>query len=203
MLRLGIMGGTFDPPHMAHLIMAEQAVAEFRLDMAIFIPSGSPPHKDCASVTDAEHRYAMTLLATGNNPLFRVSRIEVDRTGPSYSIDTIRQIRGIYGADTEIYFIIGADEALNITSWHEAESLPDIARFIVAPRPCFDLGSLRETLPQRFHSTLDILSMQPVYISSTELRSRVLNGESVRYLVPDPINDYIAKYRLYSKGNNE
>ncbi|MHB1455820.1 MAG: nicotinate-nucleotide adenylyltransferase [Armatimonadota bacterium] len=203
MLRLGIMGGTFDPPHMAHLIMAEQAVAEFRLGTALFIPAGNPPHKDCMSVTDAEHRYAMTLLATADNPFFQVSRIEVDRTGPSYSVDTIRQIRGIYGADTEIYFIIGADEALNIASWHQAESLPDIVKFIVAPRPCFDLVSLEERLPPKFHSVLHILSMQPVYLSSTDLRTRVINGESIRYLVPDEVNIYIAKHRLYSKGNDE
>ena len=202
MLRLGIMGGTFDPPHMAHLIMAEQAVAEFRLDMVLFIPAGNPPHKDCMSITDAEHRYAMTLLATADNPLFQVSRIEVDRTGPSYSIDTIRQIRGIYGADTEIYFIIGADEALNIASWHEAESLPDIVEFIVAPRPCFDLASLKERLPRKLYSSLHILSMQPVYISSTDLRASVANGDPIRYLVPDSVTNHIAKYGLYSKGNN-
>jgi len=203
MLRIGIMGGTFDPPHLAHLIMAEQAVSEFRLDMALFIPTGNPPHKNYEEVTDAEHRCAMTILATENNPLFQVSRIEVERTGLSYSIDTIRQIRGIYGADTELYFIIGADEALNITSWHEADNLPDIVKFIIAPRPCFDLVSLKERLPQEFYSAFHFLSMQPVYISSTELRTRVKNGDSIRYLTTDSVNDYIIKNRLYSKGNDE
>ncbi|MHB0999953.1 MAG: nicotinate-nucleotide adenylyltransferase [Armatimonadota bacterium] len=201
MLRLGIMGGTFDPPHWAHLIMAEQAAWKFNLDRVLFIPAGSPPHKSMNLVTDPEHRYAMVLLAANSNPLFHVSRIEIDRDGPSYSVDTIRQLRGIYGSDTEIYFIIGADEALDIPSWHQAECLPDLATFVIAPRPGFDFEEQVKKLPEKFHRSFELINMQPVYISSTDLRLKVSQGETIRYLVPESVENYICKQGLYLKGS--
>lgn len=203
MPRLGIMGGTFDPPHWAHLIMAEQAASLFNLDTVLFIPSGSPPHKSSNSVTDPEHRYAMTLLSTYSNPRFFVSRIEIEREGPSYSVDTIRHLKEIYGPDTEIFFIIGADEALDIPSWHEAESLPDLTTFIAAPRPGYELPELINSLPEWFSRAVRMLSMQPVYISSTDLRTKLSHGESIKYLVPREVEYYIHKHKLYCKGNME
>lgn len=197
---LGVMGGTFDPIHWAHLVMAEESKRRFELDKVLFIPAGEPPHKATYPVTSAEHRYAMTLLATAENPAFEVSRIEIERNGPSYSVDTIRQLKIEYGPDTGIYFIAGADEALDILTWHEAESLPELARFIVAPRPGFRLADLQERLPERFRAAMVELSMPPIDISSTELRARVAEGKSITYLVPDAVEAYIRKHKLYAHG---
>ena len=201
MLHLGIIGGTFDPLHWAHLVMAEEARMRFSLDKVLFIPAGQPPHKSDHPVSDAEHRYAMTLLGTASNPAFEVSRIEIEREGPSYSVDTIRRLKEIYGSDTQIFFIIGSDEALNIQSWHEAESLPSMARFIVAPRPGFDVCELKLKLPERFYAAMDLLPVMPMDISATELRARVSAGKTIKYLVPDEVESYIRKHRLYTEGS--
>lgn len=201
MLRLGVMGGTFDPLHWAHLVMAEEARIRFELEKVLFIPAGRPPHKPGYRVSDAEHRYAMALLGTAVNPAFEVSRIEVERPGPSYSVDTVRRLKEMYGPDTEIRFILGVDEALDIPNWHEAESLPDLVRFIAAPRPGFDLAELKTRLPARFYAAVEFLPMAPMDISGTEIRARVASGRSIRYLVPDSVEAYIRKHRLYVEGN--
>lgn len=197
MLRLGVMGGTFDPIHLAHLIAAEEARAQLSLDEVLFIPAGRPPHKTSYSVSDAEHRYAMALLATASNPAFRVSRMEIERTGPSYTVDTIGQIRGMCGSDTEIYFIMGADEALDLSTWYEAERLPQLAHFLVVPRPGFDMSDLRARVPECFHTALTELRMPLIDISATEVRARAASGRSLTYLVPAPVEAYIRKYGLY------
>lgn len=199
MIRLGIMGGTFDPLHWAHLLMAEEARTRFDLDKVLFIPAGQPPHKADYNTSDPEHRYAMALLGTAKNPAFEVSRIELEREGPSYSVDTIRQLKKLYNAD--IYFILGADEALEIQSWHEADSLPDLARFLVAPRPDFDIADLKTRLPARFYAVMDLLPMMPVDISATDLRAKAASGKTIKYLVPDAVEAYIRKHRLYIKGD--
>jgi nicotinate-nucleotide adenylyltransferase len=164
----------------------------------IFIPAGQPPHKLDYPVSASEHRCAMTLLGTISNPAFEVSRIEIDREGPSYAVDTLRRLKEQYGPDAELYFILGADEALYLPKWHEAESLPGLARFIAAPRPGFDLGELSAVLPERLLAAIDVLPMQPIHISSTDLRARVASGQSIRYLVPEPVEAYISKMGLYS-----
>lgn len=197
MLRLGIMGGTFDPLHWVHLIMAEEARTRFDLDRVLFIPAGQPPHKPDYRVSSAEDRYAMTLLGTASNPAFEVSRIELDRQGPSYSVDTLAQLRETHGPDTDIHFILGADEALYLPSWHEVDKLPDLTRFLVAPRPGFDLGELKARLPAGLYDAIDFLPMTPVDISSTEIRSRMASGRTIKYLVPDSVEAYIRKHRLY------
>jgi len=191
------MGGTFDPIHWAHLIMAEEARKAFKLDKVLFIPSGQPPHKATYAVSNPEHRYAMTLLSTADNPNFEVSRIEIDRAGLSYSVDTIRELLAIYGPDTSVHFIIGADEALDIVNWHEAQSLPDLARFLVAPREGFSVSDLEQKLPARFAAVMDMLPTNTIEISSTAIRQRVASGESIRYLVTDSVETYIRKNRLY------
>ena len=201
MIRLGIMGGTFDPLHLAHLLMAEEARTRFDLDKVLFIPAGQPPHKIAYDISDPEHRYAMALLGTAYNLAFEVSRIELDREGPSYSVDTIRQLRQLYGPDVAIYFILGADEALEIQSWHEVDSLPDLARFLVAPRPDFDIADLKTRLPARFYAVMDLLPMMPVDISATDLRAKAASGKTIKYLVPDAVEAYIRKHRLYIKGD--
>jgi nicotinate-nucleotide adenylyltransferase len=179
--------------------MAEEAARRFALDKVLFVPAAQPPHKPDYAVSDPEHRYAMALLGTASNPMFEVSRIEIERDGPSYSVDTIRALKGIYGSTAEIYFILGADEALDILSWHEAESLPGLARFIVAPRPGFDLSDLKVKLPERFYAAMDVLPMTPLDISATNLRARVASGKSITYLVPDSVEAYIRKQGLYAK----
>jgi len=197
MSRIGIMGGTFDPLHWAHLIIAEESREKFNLGKGIFIPAGQPPHKSTYPVSDAEHRYARTLLGTASNPYFEASRLEIERSGPSYSVDTIREIKGIYGQKTEIYFIVGADEILEIESWHEADRLPELTRFIVAPRPGFDLTALEQHLPPKFLKSIEILPIAPVDISATNLRARIATGKTIRYLVPEEVERYIRKHGLY------
>lgn len=197
MTLLGIIGGTFDPIHCAHLIVAEEARTRFALDKVLFVPAGQPPHKPGHPVSEAVHRYAMVVLATACNPAFDVSRIEMEREGPSYSVDTIRALRKAHGTDTEVRFIIGADEALDLPNWHEAESLPELARFVVAPRPGSDLAELKTRLPSRFYDSLDFLPVPPLDVSATDLRARVASGESIKYLVPETVEAYIRKQRLY------
>ena len=197
---LGVLGGTFDPLHWAHLVIAEEARARFGLDKVLFVPAGQPPHKADYTVSDPEHRYAMALLGTSTNPAFQVSRIEIERAGPSYSVDTVRQLREMHAPDVEIHLIIGADEALDIPNWHEAESLLDMVRLVVAPRPGSDLAELKSRLPSRFYTAMQFLPMLPIDISGTELRARIASGKSVRYLVPDSVEVYIRKHGLYLEG---
>lgn len=196
--RVGIMGGTFDPLHMAHLIAAEEARAAFDLDRVIFMPAGDPPHKTESPISDVEHRYAMTLLGTAENPHFEVSRIEIERPGPSYSVNTLRLLQGMLGPQVEIYFIAGADEILDIENWHEADALPDLARFIAIPRPGSDLAEL-ERLPERFRASIDVLKMREINVSATEVRHRAETGASIRYLVPASVEAYILKQGLYRR----
>jgi nicotinate-nucleotide adenylyltransferase len=197
MSRLGVMGGTFDPLHWAHLIVAEEARVQFDLDKVLFIPAGCPPHKSDYPVSDPEQRYAMALLGTADNPAFEVSRMELDREGPSYSVDTIRRLKEM-GAD--VHFIVGADEALDLPNWHEAESLPLLARFIVAPRTDLGAPQLKARLPESFYSAMEFLPTMPIYISATEVRARVASGISIRYLVPDSVEAYIRNRGLYIEG---
>jgi len=196
--RIGIMGGTFDPLHMAHLIAAEEAMNAFDLDRVIFMPAGDPPHKSEGPVSAAEHRYAMTLIGTAENPHFEVSRLEIERPGPSYSVDTIRALRGILGPNVEVYFVAGGDEMLEIESWHESGALPELAKFIAVPRPGFDLADL-EHLPPKFRASIEVLRMLEVSISATDIRQRVAAGESIRYLVPEGVEAYIRKNGLYGR----
>jgi len=195
--RLGVLGGTFDPLHLAHLLMAEEARTRFDLEKVLFIPAGDPPHKDY-EVSDAEDRYAMTLLGTASNPAFEVSRLEMDREGPSYSADTLRELRNTYG--TGIHFILGADEALDLPNWHDAESLLELAQFLVVPRPGFDLAEFKTRLPGRFYDALDFLPMAPMDISATDIRSRVVSGRTISYLVPEAVEAHIRKRGLYLEG---
>jgi len=200
MARIGILGGTFDPPHWAHLLIGEKSYEQFGLEKVVFVPAARPPHKGAENITDAEHRYAMTLLATASNKHFEVSRLELERPGPSFSADTIRAFKRIYGPETEIYFIAGADEIVSIKSWHDADSLPLLARFVAAPRVGFDLSSLEQQLDEKFLSAIVVLDMLLVDISASNLRARVSEGKSIKYLVPESVEDYIYKHKLYGAG---
>jgi len=200
--RLGIMGGTFDPIHYGHLVTAEGARFTFGLDQVLFMPSGQPPHKKNAKVTDPEHRYMMTVLATLTNPYFDVSRLEIDRGGTSYTIDTLRALHQLYGPATELYFITGADAIFDVASWKNADDCLALAHFVAATRPGFSLVDLPESTRQwvaRHQERFHILKVPAMAISSTEIRERVREGSSIRYLVPEPVEHYIRRQRLYTQ----
>lgn len=198
--KLGVMGGTFDPIHYGHLVTAEGARREFGLERVIFLPSGTPPHKNPQVVTDAEHRYMMTVLATLSNPYFDVSRVDIDRKGISYTVDTLRILHEEYGDDTELYFITGADAILEIMQWKNPEKLLELAQFIGATRPGFELDSI----PPETSAWLDqhrdrvhLIKVPALAISSTDIRERVRSGNSIRYLVPEPVEHFIRRTGLY------
>lgn len=199
MLRIGIMGGTFDPIHFGHLVTAEAARHAFKLDQVIFVPSGRPPHKRVRRVSADDHRYLMTVLATVTNPWFEVSRVELDRPGPSYAIDTVVHFRDRYPG-TEIFFITGADAILEIVSWERRTELFDLCHFIAATRPGYpmqELESLRSALEAEEFERINPLEVPALAISSSDIRVRLNKGEPVKYLLPESVERYILKNSLY------
>ncbi len=194
--RIGIMGGTFNPIHFGHLVAAEAARVRFSLDKVIFVPSGYPPHKQTQANKNAEHRLMMTLLATIGNPYFDISGIEIDRGGYSFTFDTINELHNFYGADTQIYFITGADAILEICSWKNAELLIERCVFIAATRPGFNLNDV-DSLPPAFVRNIKLMEVPALSISSTDIRKRVAAGEPIRYLLPEIVEQYIIKHKLY------
>ncbi len=191
--RIGIMGGTFDPIHYGHLVTAEEVRVEFGLTDVIFVPSGRPPHKVSRKITWAEHRYLMTVLATVTNLFFSVSRIEIDRSGPSFAIDTITQFREIFGEDTELFFITGADAFLEMDKWYRAEELVKMCKFVAATRPGYPI----EKIDTRFSKYIELIEVPALSISSTDIRKRVMERRSIKYLLPEAVEDYIFKNGLY------
>ncbi|GAA1822758.1 nicotinate-nucleotide adenylyltransferase [Luedemannella flava] len=190
--RVGIMGGTFDPVHHGHLVAASEVASRFVLDEVVFVPAGQPWQKAGATVSPAEDRYLMTVIATASNPRFRVSRVDIDRPGPTYAVDTLRDLRAEYGPDVELFFITGADALSRILSWREPEHLFELAHFIGVTRPGFELSD--DHLPEDAVSLIEVPAMS---ISSTACRARVAIGDPVWYLVPDGVVQYIAKRHLY------
>ncbi len=197
MQRLGIMGGTFDPIHYGHLLMAEEARQAFALDEVVFVPNGRPAHKKAYLVSSPEDRYAMTRLATVSNPHFSASRIELDRPGVSYTIDTLRAFRSLYPELEEQYFITGADAVLEILTWHEYDQLARECRFIAVTRPGFVLERLSGITNTEFLSRVSFLPIPGLEISSTDIRRRVHEGRSIKYLTPEPVEAYIEYHGLY------
>ena len=192
--RVGIMGGTFDPIHHGHLVAASEVESLFGLDEVIFVPTGEPWQKSERRVSEAEHRYLMTVIATASNPRFWVSRVDIDRAGPTYTIDTIRDISA-QRPGAELFFITGADALAQILSWKDAEDALKLARFIGVTRPGYDLSD--EHLPSDSVTLLDVPAMA---ISSSDCRARVAAGRPVWYLVPDGVVQYINKHNLYDGG---
>jgi nicotinate-nucleotide adenylyltransferase len=192
--RLGVMGGTFDPVHHGHLVAASEVAARYDLDEVVFVPTGRPWQKD-SDVTTAEHRYLMTVIATAANPHFTVSRVDIDRPGPTYTVDTLRDLRAQRGADVELFFITGADALAQIIDWKSSDELFDLARFIGVTRPGHHLSI--EGLPADRVSMLEVPALA---ISSTDCRERARRGDPVWYLVPDGVVQYISKHRLYDGG---
>ncbi len=186
------MGGTFDPIHHGHLVAASEAQSRFGLDEVVFVPTGQPWQKAHKRVSASEHRYLMTVVATASNPRFTVSRVDVDREGPTYTADTLRDLRGLRPED-ELFFITGADALAQILSWKDVEELWELAHFIGVTRPGYTLS---ETGLPRDKVTLQ--EVPAMAISSSDCRARVAAGEPVWYLVPDGVVQYINKYALYT-----
>jgi nicotinate-nucleotide adenylyltransferase len=191
-VRLGIMGGTFDPVHNGHLVAASEAAALFALDEVVFVPTGQPWQKTEREVSAAEDRYLMTFLATANNPQFTVSRIDIDRDGPTYTIDTLRELRRTRSG-AEVFFITGADALAQILTWHDAAELFTLAHFVGVSRPGYRL-ELDARLPEEAVSLVEVPALA---ISSSDIRDRVGRGAPIWYLVPDGVVRYIAKHGLY------
>jgi nicotinate-nucleotide adenylyltransferase len=190
--RIGIMGGTFDPVHHGHLVAASEVQARFNLDEVIFVPTGEPWQKGHRDVSPAEDRYLMTVIATASNPRFSVSRVDIDREGPTFTIDTLRDIRA-GRPDADLFFITGADALAQILSWRQADELFHLAHFIGVTRPGYRLDD--HHLPK---GTVSLVEVPAMAISSTACRDRVASGEPVWYLVPDGVVQYIQKRNLYS-----
>ncbi|GIF37358.1 nicotinate-nucleotide adenylyltransferase [Actinoplanes xinjiangensis] len=184
------MGGTFDPVHHGHLVAASEVLARFDLDEVMFVPTGQPYEK--GRVSPAEDRYLMTVIATASNPRFHVSRADIDRDGPTYTVDTLRDMRAVYGQSAELYFITGADALARIMSWKDAMTMLDLAHFIGVTRPGFELTN--EHLPAESVTLVEVPAMA---ISSSDCRNRVAAGLPVWYLVPDGVVQYINKRGLY------
>ncbi|WP_197320261.1 nicotinate-nucleotide adenylyltransferase [Saccharomonospora sp. NB11] len=189
--RLGVMGGTFDPVHNGHLVAASEVQHRFGLDEVIFVPTGQPWQKANREVSKAEDRYLMTVIATASNPVFSVSRVDIDRGGQTYTVDTLRDLRAEY-PDDELYFITGADALEQILTWRDVDELFDLAHFIGVTRPGYRLDD--HHLPKGRVSLVEVTAMA---ISSTACRERVRNGEPVWYLMPDGVVRYISKRKLY------
>ena len=190
------MGGTFDPVHHGHLVAGSEVAHIFALDEVIFVPTGEPYQKTDRSVSSAEDRYLMTVIATASNPRFSVSRADIDRPGPTYTIDTLRELRAARGDLAELFFITGADALEQLMSWRDADELFELAHFVGCTRPGHRLSGAG--LPDERVSLIEIPALT---ISSTACRERVGTGEPIWYLVPDGIVQYIAKRRLYQRGD--
>jgi nicotinate-nucleotide adenylyltransferase len=192
--RLGVMGGTFDPIHHGHLVAASEVAHHFDLDEVVFVPTGRPWQKADKTVSAPEDRYLMTVIATASNPRFSVSRVDIDRPGPTFTIDTLREISSEWGPDVDLYFITGADALAQILSWRDVDELFTTAHFVGATRP----GHLLHDpgLPEGKVSLVEIPALS---ISSSECRERVASGQPIWYLVPDGIVQYINKRGLYQK----
>jgi len=194
--RAGLMGGTFDPIHVGHLAVAEEARDALGLDRVLFMPAGEPPHKPAASVTSTEHRVAMVRLAIAGNPAFELSRLEVDRPGPSFTVDTVE---ALVGSGVELTVVLSAETFAELPGWHEPDRLFELATVAVVPRegyPAPDPAWVEAAFPGRGRR-VRYLSGPRLGLSSTALRARVAAGRSIRYLVPDAVAAYIAERRLY------
>lgn len=194
-LRVGVMGGTFDPIHHGHLVAASEVASVFKLDEVIFVPTGEPWQKSNRKVSKAEHRYLMTVIATASNPRFTVSRVDIDRPGPTFTIDTLRDLKRMR-PEADLFFITGADAMAQIMSWKDNEELWNLAHFVGVTRPGHVLDGMGRT-------DVSLLEVPAMAISSTDCRRRVQELNPVWYLVPDGVVQYIAKYGLYVQSSSE
>ncbi len=197
-MKIGLMGGSFDPIHNGHLVLAEQVRTRFQMDKIIFIPSGNPPHKQI--VASKDHRYNMTQLAIEDNEFFEISRIELDMENNTYAVDTVKRLQEMYGNGTEVFFITGADMIIDLPSWKDFDELVTICKFIGSTRPGVDYTELSDridALVRDFKADITITQVPALAISSTDIRRRIKYNLSIRYLLPRTTEDYIYKHNLY------
>jgi nicotinate-nucleotide adenylyltransferase len=204
MRRVGVFGGTFDPVHYGHLVVAEEVYATLHLTEMIFVPAGQPPHKTGEVITAAEHRLAMLELAIASNPHFTISRVDLDRPGPSYTVDTLRLLRKQWGEETAIYFVIGGDSLEDLLSWHNSHGILELLTHLVAvKRPGYDKSEeyyarLEARLPG-IKQRLLVVEAPQFGISASNLRSRIAEGRPIKYQTPDNVESYIIQHGLYRK----
>lgn len=205
-MKIGIMGGTFNPIHYGHLVTAEEALSQFKLDRVIFIPTGQPPHKTTGKLASPEDRYMMTVMATASNNHFFVSRIETDRKGKSYTIDTLKELKFTYGESATFYFITGADAILEILTWKNPEEIITMCKFIAATRPGYNLSRIKELKKKLFginanpeitKDSISIMEIPALAISSTDIRLRIKSRRPIKYLLPESVCNYLLKNELY------
>lgn len=206
MKSIALFGGTFNPIHYGHLAIAEEVRTKYNLDKVIFVPTNQPPHKDPADLADAKKRYIMAYLATVSNPCFDVSTFEVDRGGKSYTIDTVRHFHHFFGGEVDLYFIVGADMLMEISTWKNIEELLKTCRFIVVPRPGYDiqkifnhhfLASENYSVSTELLENVRVEDMAMLDISATNIRRRVKEWKSIKYLVPESVEQFIHNQQLY------
>jgi nicotinate-nucleotide adenylyltransferase len=202
--KIGIMGGTFNPIHYGHLVTAEEALIQFHLERVIFIPTGEPPHKTTGKIASPEDRYLMTVMATASNREFYVSRIEIDKKGKSYTIDTLRELKKIYGKDSELFFITGADAILEILTWKDTEEIITLCKFIAATRPGYNISKMEDLKKRLFNEKVEmaeqclfIMEIPALAISSTDIRNRIKSNRPIKYLLPESVSSYLLKNDLY------
>jgi nicotinate-nucleotide adenylyltransferase len=201
-LRLGILGGTFDPVHFGHLLAAEETRSALPLDRVLFAPAGDPPHKQGHSILPVTHRLRMVQLAIADNAAFGICSVDIDRPGPHYTVDTIDLIRNEWATgDDETFFIMGVDSLADLLSWHQPSRLIELCRLAVAARPGYgtDLEKLETALPG-ISDRLDWVEMPVLGISSSDLQRRVREGRSIRYQVPAAVAEYVARHKLYREA---
>jgi nicotinate-nucleotide adenylyltransferase len=200
MKKIGLMGGTFDPIHYGHLVLAEQVRTRFDLDMVYFIPVGTPPHKEEENITNSGDRYFMTLLATITNPYFEMSKIEIENHDTSYTVDTIKKFKEAVDSDAQLYFITGADAIYELETWKNVKELLSICNFIAASRPGIDEYKVKkkiEYLNEKYNGNIILTSVPALAISSTDIRQRIKEGKSIKYILPESVEYYIYKNNLY------
>jgi nicotinate-nucleotide adenylyltransferase len=196
--RVGVLGGTFDPIHIGHLILAEEAREQLKLDLVYFVPAGNPPHKQGRRLAPVEARVQMTELAVAGNDAFRVSRVDADRAGPHYTIDMVQIIQGQLPPGCELFFLMGFDSLTELPAWHEPARLITACHLVALTRHDIDVDweKLEAALPG-IRQRVTILDIPELEIASHQLRERIREGRSIRYLVPEPVRQYIAREEIY------
>jgi len=190
-MRVGILGGTFNPIHIGHLILAEEAIWKLTLNKVIFVPAYIPPHKEIEDSPSAQDRFEMVKLAIDGNPRFEVSSLEIDARKKSYSIDTLRAFKGIFGDQSKLFFLTGSDSLKDLFSWKDVEEIFKISKFVVAHRPGYPV----ENVPKEVETVV----ITPIEVSSMDIRRRLKEGRSIRYLVPENVRQYIVEKKLYAE----
>jgi nicotinate-nucleotide adenylyltransferase len=202
-LRLGVMGGTFDPVHYGHLVTAEEALVQFNLDRVLFMPTGRPVRKTHRHVSSSEDRYLMTVVATASNPDFEVSRMEIDRPGDTYTVDTMTALRAQHGVSAELFFITGADAVSEILTWKDAGRFAGLCTFIAATRPGYEIAAGADGAHRSDAPAVEYMEVPALAISSSDIRERVRTRKPIRYLMPEAVASYIYKNGLYGEPGAE